>query len=139
MNIIDKKITHFSVSFYMTNDPIRQLVIRRRREDLPQLEYPDCYDEYIGREPTGKIMKNFQEVVAIKTSDNKIIENKQDIIGIEKNYIKVIHYYGESLVGDYNNEEIQSINLDEYKKQLDSHFWDGFVFNITIENYLQTP
>lgn len=39
---------------------IHQLVVRRRRDE--QLPYPQGYDEFIGREPTGKIVLGYKIV-----------------------------------------------------------------------------
>lgn len=46
---------------------IHQLVVRRRRDE--QLPYPECYDEFIGQTPTGKIVLGYRVVNGVVVYD----------------------------------------------------------------------
>lgn len=114
-------------------EQIRQYVTRRRRHDLEQLEYPDCYDEYIGREPTGKIAKTLSPLVYVdiqsthKESDPIVVEKHKEII-VEKRkrtHIEVIHSCGTSIVEcDYE------YNKEDYINYLNTMYWNGFAIEI---------
>lgn len=114
--------------------PIKQLVTRRRRLGDEQLEYPDCYDEYMGRESTGRIVDIAGNVIV----DNNIKKEKEEEVkkDVYDNYyiITVIHEYGENIIGKYPEDEFLQLNIPEYKNSLNAKYWDNFVKEIKIED-----
>mgnify|MGYP001282053726 CR=1 FL=1 len=106
-----------------------QLVSRRRRPDLEQLEYPDCYTEYVGTKPTGRIIRGLNEVVYdanLIKDENKEKEEKNIVI---KKYFKLFvkTLYGEHLIDVYSEEDKNDINIEDYKTELGNKYKDIFV------------
>lgn len=126
----------------------RQFVVRKRREDLEQLQYPDYYDEYIGMKPTGNIVNSKGVKVGFDERftnvKSNIIKETWDVPSIEEvesitptpvvdvkssiKFLIVEHYYGSTIIDYELNEE--DIDLEEYKKEIEIKYWSGFVTSI---------
>lgn len=132
----------------------RQFVVRKRRSDLEQLSYSDFYDEYIGMKPTGNIVDSKGNIIAVEDrSDNtkkqeSIPNPPEDIPPVDledtpkvnecteileqkpSRILVVEHQYGYSLV-DFDID-ISEIDFEEYKKDIENRYWEGFVISINF-------
>lgn len=108
-----------------------QYTVRRRRADLEQLEYPDCYDEFDGRVPTGRIVKNISPLeyldLGSKESEPEVKIIQEKIVDIKK-LVQVIHEFG-----IFETEYPGEFSLTEYKSQIEKKYWIGFVKDIIIK------
>lgn len=112
-----------------------QYVTRRRRDDIEQLEYPDCYDEFDGPIPTGRIVSctyplKYLVVDNIVEEKTPSIENlsTNEQIPVQQSKIVVTHHYGTTIM-----EKEYDFSISDYKAMLDSKFWPGFVETIEIK------
>lgn len=116
-------------------ESIRQLVTRRRRIDIPQLEYPDCYDEYIGREPTGRILtSDGKEIHLTKNIPTENISNDNEVETVVSTVyqITVTHHYGQTTFEPYEKDEFEKLDLEEYIIMLNNKYWKNFVSSIDV-------
>lgn len=132
----------------------RQFVVRKRRLDLEQLPYSDFYNEYIGMKPTGNIVDSKGNIIAVEDrSDNtkkqesipnllediplvdledtsKVNECTEILEQKPSRILVVEHQYGYSLV-DFDID-ISEIDFEEYKKDIENKYWEGFVISINF-------
>ena len=106
-----------------------QLVTRRRRPDLEQLEYPDCYTEFVGMNPTGRIIRGLNEVVFDANITKDTSNTKEEKVIVIKKYFKLFvkTIYGENLVDVYSEEDKNGINIEDYKTELRNKYKEVFV------------
>lgn len=112
-----------------------QYVTRRRRGDIEQLEYPDCYDEFDGSIPTGRIVSCtyplkylvVDNIVEEKTSSIEDVSTNEQI-PVQQSKIVITHHYGTTIM-----EKEYDFSISDYKDMLDKKFWPGFVKSIEIK------
>lgn len=128
----------------------KQYVVRKRRSDLEQLSYSEFYDEFIGMTPTGRIVDSKGNIIALDMEristpqkdvsisieeDESITTNLTETIKtpmVESSRVLIVeHQCGSSLVDCEFN--VSEIDFEEYKKDIETKFWEGFVISI---NYL---
>lgn len=130
----------------------KQFVVRKRRSDLEQLSHSEYYSEFIGMKSTGRIVDSKGNFIAMEkeyrnipekevipaepissTESKETFEEIESIKTIEMKSSRVLiveHQCGSSLVDCENDSEI---NFEEYKKEIENKYWEGFVISI---NYL---
>lgn len=119
---------------------MKQYVTRKRRIG-EEIDYSDGFDEYIGREHTGRIVKFVNGEVVNYFSDgiNPLVDNavevqesptKTEVQCKESKFFRVIvnHSCG---TNEFISDSI--IDIEEYTSQLNSFYWEGFVTSIKIE------
>lgn len=140
----------------MTTEDKLQYTVRKRHHSEPELPYSDCYDEFLGKNHTGRIVRlnvgKEPEVVAhLNDFENNIVKNEEDkvknlikeladIFGYTSNkteeksflppeikFVKIIHVYGETV---YQFEE--DFSIEDYKQEIENKFGIGFVKEIKI-------
>ena len=114
----------------------------------------DFYDEFIGMKPTGNIVDSKGNIIAVEDRSDSIKKQESatnllednppvdledtskvnectDILEQKPSRILVVeHYYGYSLV-DFDID-ISEIDFEEYKKDIENKFWEGFVISINF-------
>lgn len=110
-----------------------QYVTRKRRSDLPQLDHQDCYDEFDGSIPTGKIAKSLYPLKYLELTEKpkKISSVDENIISVENNkptLIIVEHSYGVNIF-----EYVDDFSISDYKIEVEKKYWNGFIKNIEIK------
>lgn len=109
----------------------RQLVTRRRNPSLEQLDYPDCFDEYIGRTKTGRIIRGYHEVVYEEKNQSNKIEKEEKTL--EKIVYKIVveTIYDTQFVDCIFN--IKDYDLSSYKDELIKKFTSDIIKDVRVE------
>lgn len=112
-----------------------QYTTRKRFHKESELPYSDYYDEFIGRNRTGRIVDLKGNVIfdENKKSDS-ITENKTvEYIPVTMYSIIVDHHYKVECVGTFNEEDFMSIDLVKYEQELKSKFGSSFINSVYVE------
>lgn len=112
-----------------------QYTTRKRFHKEPELPYSDYYDEFIGRNRTGRIVDLKGNVIfdENKKSDS-ITENKTvEYIPVTMYSIIVDHHYKVECVGTFNEDDFMSIDLVKYEQELKSKFGSSFINSVYVE------
>lgn len=120
---------------------VKQYVTRRRRvgDEIP---YSDGYDEFIGRESTGRIVK-FENGVAVDYFDGQrpvehinVQNDMSPEIKVDEERVREPTMYRVTVEHDCGVNEFISDSLfdvQEYTNQLNQFYWNGFVKSIAVD------
>lgn len=115
--------------------------VTRNRRAGEEIDYADGFDEYIGRDHTGRIVKfvNGEAVdyCIVNTTQDKDMNNIQKDLSVETQENNKEHTHFKVTVNHMcgQNEFLSKsqIDIEEYIMQLNNFYWDGFVIDITVE------
>lgn len=111
-----------------------QYTTRKRFHKEPELPYSDYYDEFIGRNRTGRIVDLKGNVIF--DENKKEEQTSENIIKYEPvtmYSIIVDHIYKIECVGTFTEEEFLSIDLVKYENELKSKFGNDFINSVYVE------